>query len=71
MADFANVDALTDEFVPFKLDKKDALAAYKDFKHGKIFAPSIFRNQSHINEIEPVYMPFWSFKGRVVADADF
>ncbi len=66
-----DVDATTDEFVPFKLNKEDALAAYKDFKHGKIFAPSIFRKQSHVEQIEPVYMPFWSFEGAVSIDADY
>lgn len=71
MADLAKVDAATDEFVPFRLSKEDALAAYKDFKHGKIFAPSIFRKQSHIDEIEPVYMPVWSFEGKVSADARY
>ena len=71
MSDSEFFDVSKDEILPFKLNRKDALEFYKEFKHGKIFAPSIFRNKEHIAEIKPVYLPYWVLDGKVSCDAEF
>ena len=55
-----------DYVIPFKLDKKKAKEAYKDFLKGKILLPKSFKDENHIDEIKGVYVPFWLFD----ADAD-
>ena len=53
--------------IPFKLDKKDAKAAYQKHIAGKAFLPSAFKKENHIDEIKGVYVPFWLFDADVNA----
>ncbi len=55
-----------DIVIPFKLDKKDAIAALKRHYSGKRFLPKVFKDENHIKEVKGVYVPFWLFS----ADAD-
>jgi len=55
-----------DYVIPFKLDKKAAIAALKKHYGGKRLLPKVFSNQNHIEEVKGVYVPFWLFD----ADAD-
>ena len=55
-----------DYVIPFKLDKKAAVAALKKHYGGKKLLPKAFKDQNHIEEIKGVYVPFWIFD----ADAD-
>ncbi|MDD6022376.1 MAG: hypothetical protein PUB94_06995 [Oscillospiraceae bacterium] len=55
-----------DYVIPFKLDKKAAVAALKKHYGGKRLLPKVFRDQNHIEEVKGVYVPFWLFD----ADAD-
>ncbi len=57
-----------DFVIPFKLDKKAAVAALKNFYKGKKLLPKAFSDQNHIEEIKGVYVPFWLFDGQVSAD---
>ncbi len=50
-----------DYIIPFKLDKKSAVDGFKKHIKGKRLLPKIFLNQSHIDEIKGVYVPFWLF----------
>lgn len=50
-----------DYVIPFKLDKKIAKARLKDFMTGKPLLPKYFAQENHIDEIKPVYVPFWLF----------
>lgn len=61
-------DLKPDYIIPFKLDKKDAKAAYHRHLKGKVFLPPVFRQENHIDEIKGVYVPFWLFDGDVDAD---
>ncbi|MBQ3094092.1 MAG: hypothetical protein IJC52_02875 [Clostridia bacterium] len=55
-----------DYVIPFKLDKKAAIAALKNHYEGKRLLPKVFKDQNHIEEVKGVYVPFWLFD----ADAD-
>ena len=55
-----------DYVIPFKLDKKAAIAALNKHYGGKKLLPKVFRDQNHIEEVKGIYVPFWLFD----ADAD-
>ena len=47
--------------LPFKLDKKAAMAQLTKYYKGKVFLPKAFSSQNHISEIQGVYVPFWLY----------
>jgi len=47
--------------IPFKLDKKVAVEALKNFYKGKRLLPDSFKEENRINSIQGVYLPFWLF----------
>lgn len=50
-----------DYIIPFKLNKKMAMAAFEgDFKNAP-FLPNSFKNKKKIEEMAGVYVPFWMF----------
>lgn len=50
-----------DYIIPFKVDKKTAMAAFEgDFKNAP-FLPDAFKNKKKIEEMAGVYVPFWMF----------
>ena len=55
-----------DYVIPFKLDKNAAKAALKKYYEGKRLLPKVFKEESHIDEVKGLYVPFWLFD----ADAD-
>ncbi len=61
-------DLKPDYCIPFKLNKEDAIRAYKKHLEGKSFLPRIFKEQAHIEEIKGIYVPFWIFDTNVYAD---
>ncbi|MBO5797256.1 MAG: hypothetical protein J6R77_02795, partial [Clostridia bacterium] len=50
-----------DYVIPFKLDKKAAVAALKKHYGGKRLLPKAFQDENHIDEVKGVYVPFWLF----------
>ncbi|MCL2834185.1 MAG: hypothetical protein FWD78_13525 [Treponema sp.] len=50
--------------IPFKLEKKDAVAALKDFYKGKRLLPNSFKDENRVNSIQGVYLPFWLFNAK-------
>ena len=50
-----------DYVIPFKLDKKAAVAALKRHYGGKRLLPKVFSDQNHIEEVKGIYVPFWLF----------
>ena len=50
-----------DYVIPFKLDKKAAIAALNKHYGGKKLLPKVFRDQNHIEEVKGIYVPFWLF----------
>ena len=60
-----------DMVLPFKLDKKAAIAALKQFYKGKRLLPKEFSDKNHIEEIKGVYVPFWLYDGVGRADISY
>lgn len=56
-----------DYVIPFKYDKKAAIAALKKHYEGKRLLPKAFTNQNHIEEVKGVYVPVWLFDADVDA----
>jgi predicted RNA-binding Zn-ribbon protein involved in translation (DUF1610 family) len=50
-----------DYVIPFKLDKKAAVAALEKFQEGKKLLPKLFKQQSRMESITGIYVPFWLF----------
>lgn len=60
-----------DFVIPFKMDKKQAVAALKKHYNGKPFLPKCFTRENHIQEIQGVYVPFWLFDGTATGNARY
>jgi DNA-directed RNA polymerase subunit RPC12/RpoP len=56
-----------DYVIPFKLEKKAAVEALKNFYKGKRLLPDSFKQENRVNAIQGVYLPFWLFDAQ--ADA--
>ena len=50
-----------DLVIPFKVDKKAAVAALQNHYKGKPLLPKVFKDQNHIQEVKGVYVPVWLF----------
>ena len=57
--------------IPFKLDKKAAIAALKKHYEGKRLLPKIFKDENHLQEIQGVYVPVWLFDAEAEADVRY
>ncbi|MCL2763949.1 MAG: hypothetical protein FWD40_01555 [Treponema sp.] len=53
-----------DYLIPFKLDKKTAVEALKNFYKDKRLLPDCFKKENKINSIQGVYLPFWLFDAK-------
>ena len=63
---------LKPEYVlPFKLEKKDAIAQLTKYYKGKAFLPKAFKSQNHIAEIQGVYVPFWLYDAQADARGSY
>lgn len=60
-----------DLVIPFKKDKKMAIAALKKHYEGKKLLPNVFKNENHIKEVKGVYVPFWLFDADVQANVQY
>ncbi len=60
-----------DYILPFRLSKEQALASLKDYYKGKKLLPKQFSDQNHLEEIKGMYVPFWLFDGKVIADMSY
>ena len=60
-----------DYVIPFKLDKKAAVAALKKHYSKKFFLPRAFSSGNHLEEIQGIYVPFWLFDASAEADCRF
>ena len=54
-------DLKPDLAIPFKVDKKRAIAALQDHYKGKLLLPKVFKDQNHIKEVKGLYVPVWLF----------
>ena len=60
-----------DYVIPFKLDKKAAVAALKRHYGGKRLLPKVFADQNHIEEVKGIYVPFWLFDANANANVRY
>lgn len=60
-----------DYVLPFKLDKKAAEDALRNYYKGKKLLPKAFTAENHIREIKGVYVPFWLYDGEADADVSY
>ena len=54
-------DLKPDLVIPFKVDKKAAIAALQNHYKGKRLLPKVFKDQNHIQEVKGLYVPVWLF----------
>lgn len=57
--------------IPFKLDKKAAMAGLKKHYEGRPLLPKEFKTKNHLEEIKGVYVPFWLYDGVGTGDMHF
>ena len=50
-----------DYVIPFRLDKKAAKEALRNYIKGKKMVPKLFKDENHLDEIKGIYVPFWLF----------
>lgn len=60
-----------DYVIPFKTDKKQAMAALKKHYEGKKLLPTSFATGNHIKEIQGVYVPFWLYDCEAYGSAQY
>ena len=60
-----------DLVIPFRLDKKAAIAALKKHYEGKRLLPKVFKDENHIREIQGLYVPVWLFDAQADADVRY
>jgi predicted RNA-binding Zn-ribbon protein involved in translation (DUF1610 family) len=56
-----------DYVIPFKLDKKAAKAALQKFQAKKRLLPKFFEQESRMDSITAIYVPFWLFDADTAA----
>ena len=54
-------DLKPDLVIPFKVDKKAAIAALHNHYKGKVLLPKVFKDQNHVKEVKGLYVPVWLF----------
>ena len=54
-------DLKPDLVIPFKVDKKAAIAALQNHYKGKVLLPKVFKDQNHVKEVKGLYVPVWLF----------
>lgn len=61
MAGHFSGDLKPDLVIPFKVDKKSAIAALEKHYKGKVLLPKVFKDENHIREVKGLYVPVWLF----------
>lgn len=60
-----------DCIVPFKLNREQAKDAFRSHLKGKKLLPKLFYEESHLDEIKGIYVPFWLFDATANADITY
>ena len=60
-----------DLVIPFKVDKKAAIAALQGHYKGKRLLPKVFKDQNHIKEVKGLYVPVWLFDTDADAQVEY
>ena len=59
-----------DKIIPFKMEKEDAIKAFKKVTYHKPLAPKLFNNPKNIEKIKGLYVPFWLYEIEVEGELD-
>ena len=59
-----------DYLIPFKKTKEDAIVSFKSLNKGRPLMPKFFNNESNIEKIKGVYIPFWLYNVDVSGELD-
>jgi DNA-directed RNA polymerase subunit RPC12/RpoP len=59
-----------DKLIPFKVEKNEAIEAFKGLKKGRPLVPNSFVSPSNIEKITGVYIPFWLYDVTVDGSID-
>ena len=51
-----------DKIIPFKVEKEEAIAAFKKVAYRKPLAPKSFASEKNIEKITGLYVPFWLYE---------
>lgn len=62
---------MPDYVIPFKKTKQEAVAALKEFYKGKTLLPAAFTKDNRVEDIQPMYVPFWLFDSKISSRASF
>ena len=49
------------KIIPFKMEKKKAIEAFKNLRKGRPLTPKAFTSEKNIEKIQGVYIPFWLY----------
>ncbi len=64
-----------DCLIPFGVEKKEAMSKYEQYYQNglikKFLLPKSFKTDSHIQDIQGVYIPFWLFSGSAEIDGRY
>ncbi|MCR5790504.1 MAG: hypothetical protein K6G83_11515 [Lachnospiraceae bacterium] len=60
-----------DYVIPFAQTKEQAIEKYHSFYHKRFLLPKSFKTDSHVDEIQGVYVPFWMFSGRTYIEGNY
>lgn len=64
-------DIRPDYLIPFAHTKEQAVQKYHDYYRKRLLLPKSFKTDSHVEEIQGVYVPFWLFNGTVHFDGTY
>ena len=60
-----------DYVIPFKYDKKQAVAGLQKHYGKRFLLPKTFKDTNHLEEIKGVYVPFWLYDGSARGDCTY
>lgn len=60
-----------DYVIPFSVDKNKAKESLRSLYKGKIFLPRSFSQESHLEEIKGIYVPFWLYSCQAQGEFSF
>ncbi|KXT77579.1 hypothetical protein [Streptococcus sp. DD13] len=64
-------DQKPDFVIPFKISKEEAKAALEAFLTDKFLLPKVFKEESHLDEMKALYVPFWLFDAKAQIDGHY
>lgn len=56
------------KIIPFKTEKEQAIKAFQEISKGRPLCPKDFNNQSNIEKIRGIYIPFWLYDINIQGD---